>query len=103
MEKVCAKGFEFPPQGLKFPTGHIKIQENIQPSRIYEFLLLKIAGKQMFWAKVGKSYCLPDKSSMKDKYKLIQGFDSIYLFNEDEDPMTGIFKHDYILFDNGKV
>lgn len=57
----------------------------------------------MFWAKVGKSYCLPDKSSMKDKYKLIQGFDSIYLFNEDEDPMTGIFKHDYILFDNGKV
>lgn len=40
---------------------------------------------------------------MKDKYKLIQGFDSIYLFNEDEDPMTGIFKHDYILFDNAKV
>lgn len=63
MEKVCSKGFEFPPQGLKFPTGHIKLQENIQPNRVYELLLMKVA--------VGKSYCLPDKSSMKDKYKLI--------------------------------
>ncbi|CAK72944.1 unnamed protein product (macronuclear) [Paramecium tetraurelia] len=95
MEKVCTKGFEFPQTGLRFPTGHIKLQDNIQPGRVYELLLLKIA--------VGKSYCLPDKTSMKDKYKLIQGFDSIYLYNEDEDSMTGTFKHDYVLFDNGRV
>lgn len=52
---------------------------------------------------VGKSYCLPSKSSLKDKYKLPFGFDSIYLYNEDEDPMTGIFKHDYVLFENARV
>ena len=40
---------------------------------------------------------------MKDKYKLIQGFDSIYLYNEDEDSMTGTFRHDYVLFENSKV
>lgn len=37
---------------------------------------------------------------MKDKYKLISGFDSIYLFNEDEDSMTGTFKHDYVINNN---
>lgn len=56
MEKVCSKGFEFPPSGLMFPTGHIKLAEgNIGRGRIYEFFLLKIA--------VGKSYCLPSKSN----------------------------------------
>jgi len=59
MEKVCAKGFEFPPQGLKFPTGHIKIQENIQPSRIYEFLLLKIAGNKCFEQKLENRIVCP--------------------------------------------
>lgn len=44
MEKVCSKGFEFPPHGLKFPTGHIKLSESIQSGRLYEFVLLKIGG-----------------------------------------------------------
>lgn len=72
MEKVCTKGFEFPQTGLRFPTGHIKLQDNIQPGRVYELLLLKIAGNsENIQVLVGKSYCLPDKTSMKDKYKLI--------------------------------
>ncbi|KAM3142405.1 hypothetical protein pb186bvf_005562 [Paramecium bursaria] len=95
IEKVCQKGFEFPPSGLKFPTGHIRLQDQIQRNKTYQMILSRIA--------VGKSYCLPDKTAMKDKYKLIQGFESIYLFNEDEDPMTGVFKHDYVLFENSRV
>jgi hypothetical protein len=47
VEKVCSKGFEFPPNGLLFPTGHIKLAEgNIARGRIYEFFLLKIAGTE---------------------------------------------------------
>jgi hypothetical protein len=62
-------------------------------NKSYEVLLLKVA--------VGKSYCLPSKAAIGEKYKLPFGFDSIYLYNEeDESNTTGIFKHDYILFDN---
>lgn len=46
VEKVCSKGFEFPQNGLLFPTGHIKLSEgSIARGKIYEFFLLKIAGK----------------------------------------------------------
>ena len=31
-----------------------------------------------------------------------EGFDSIALFNEEEKD-SGLFKHDYILYDNGQV
>ena len=46
-------------------------------NKTYEVLLLKIA--------VGKSYCLPTKSIIKDNYKLPYGFDSIYFYNEDDE------------------
>lgn len=45
VEKVCSKGFEFPPSGLLFPTGHIKLSEgNTGRGKVYESFLLKIAG-----------------------------------------------------------
>ena len=83
-----------PSNGIKFSSGHVKVQEQLQPGKLYQFLFSKIA--------VGKSYCLPDNTT-KDKYKLVQGFDSVYLYNEDEDPMSGVFKHDYVMFESGRV
>lgn len=53
----------------------MKLKENnIGKNKVYEVLLVKIA--------VGKSYCLPAKTVVKDNYKLPYGFDSIYFFNE---------------------
>ena len=51
---------------------------------------------------VGKSYCLPAKNYInKENSKLLPyGFDSIYFYNEDEETTEGIFRHDYMLFDN---
>lgn len=96
LEKICFKGFDFASGGLLFPTGQIKLNDNqFGKNKIYEFLLLKIA--------VGKSYCLPSKTTNKDKVKLPYGFDSIYLYNEDQSNVEDSFKNDYILFDNSQV
>lgn len=53
------------------------------------FLLSKIA--------VGKSFCVPLKTVEKQKVRLPDGFDSIYIYNEDQRP--DIFRHEYILFE----
>lgn len=97
-EKICQKGFEFNGKGLVFPTGHIKLTDNsLGKKKVYEALLLKIC--------VGKSYCLPAKSDYKENYKLPYGFDSIYFYNEDEESSQGqgIFRHNYMIFDNSQV
>jgi hypothetical protein len=54
---------------------------------------------------VGKSYCLPAKSILKDNYKLPSGFDSIYFYNEEdeESQQINVFRHDYMIFDNQYV
>lgn len=76
-----------------FQTGHIKLKEvSSSKNKVYEILCMKIA--------VGKSYCMPSKSQ---NYKLPSGFDSIYLYDEDDEQTQGFYKHNYILFDNFSV
>lgn len=87
IEKVCQKGFEFSGQGLRFSAGYTQITPTA--GRTYMFLLSKIA--------VGKSFCVPLKTVEKEKVRLPEGFDSIYVYNEDQRP--DIFRHEYILFD----
>ena len=51
----------------------------------------------------GKSYCIPYKNGDYSKslnYTLPADFDSIYLYDEDEDRNSGVFRHKYILFRN---
>jgi len=98
-EKVCQKGFDFPLGGLLFPTGHIQLnQENYRgKNRVYEFFVVRAA--------VGRSYSLSVKNmdKVREKRKLPQGFDSVYLLYEDDDEESQDFKHDYIIFDNSQV
>ena len=45
---------------------------------------------------------MPYKNLQKDK--LPTGFDTIYLYNDDDnDPMNSVFKHDYQIYDNSRV
>jgi hypothetical protein len=95
MERICSRGFDFPANGLLFPTGHITLSQPFLKNRTYEVLLVKLA--------VGKSYPLGSKKYAKSKLRIPYGFDSIYIYNEEEDNTVEQFKHDYILFDNEQV
>lgn len=54
---------------------------------------------------VGRPYSLSikNKNSIKEKKKLPQGFDSVYLLYDNEDEDSQVFKHDYLVFDNSQV
>ena len=98
-EKVCQKGFDFPPGGLLFPTGHLTPNEDLYQAKnkIHELFFLKVA--------IGRSYCVSLKNGnlIKDKKKLPYSFDSVYLMHDDEEEGSKLFKHDYIIFDNSQV
>jgi len=61
---------------------------------LYELLFLKIIP--------GKPYMLSTQNKSHRSFKPPEGFDSIALYNEEEKD-SGLFKHDYILFDNEQV
>ena len=50
---------------------------------------------------VGKSYCYSKGKFMNDPIPLKEGFESIYLYNEDENPQ--VFKHQYVVFKNYQI
>lgn len=45
---------------------------------------------------VGKSYCCPVKKFLNDDIQCPEGFESIYLYNEDEN--IKLYKHQYVLY-----
>ena len=47
----------------------------------------------------GKSFMVSTLKKKQKSLKPPEGFDSIALFNEEEKD-SGLFKHDYILYDN---
>lgn len=50
---------------------------------------------------VGKSYCYEASKFFAEPIKCKEGFESIYLYNEEENPQ--VFKHDYVVFKNHQV
>lgn len=50
---------------------------------------------------VGKSYCYGKNKFINEPITCPEGFESIYLYNEDENPQ--VFKHQYVVFKNYQV
>lgn len=97
IDKIIKEGFDFPPEGKMFSTGFFKLEK--PHSAVYRILLCKVA--------VGKSLCLPVKTSHIENLKITKKdldsvFDSIYLKYEDDEE-NSVFKYDYIVFDNAQV
>jgi len=97
-DKVCQRGFEFSSGGLIFPTGHITLdQDNYKTkNRVHELFVVRAA--------VGRPYSVAQKNldRIRDKRKLPQGFDSVYILYEDEDEPQ-VYKNDYIIYENSQV
>ena len=55
-------------------------------------------------AAVGRPYSVAQKNldRIKDKTKLPQGFDSVYILYEDEEEPQ-VYKNDYVIFENAQV
>ena len=97
IDQVVTRGFHFPPEGKMFSTGFFKLEK--PHSAVYRILMCKVA--------VGKSLCLPVKTSLIENLKITrqdldEAFDSIYLKYEDDEE-NSVFKYDYIVYKNDQV
>lgn len=50
---------------------------------------------------VGKSYCYSKNKFLNNPIPCPEGFESVYLYNEEENPQ--VFKHQYVVFKNYQV
>ena len=90
LSRVCEKGFTIGDAGMIVNVGFSQIRDTKQEKSCV-----------MSRVSVGKSYCYSKAKFMNEPIPLREGFESIYLYNEDENPQ--VFKHQYVVFKNYQI
>lgn len=88
--KVCQKGYEFTETGMIFNVGFNQIRDT---KKEMSCIMNKVS--------VGKSYCYSKNKFLNNPIPCPEGFESVYLYNEEENPQ--VFKHQYVVFKNYQV